>query len=70
LAQSEVAFNRAHQDLVAAVVMAVAGHRAIELDSVRQQVYVFVLCVGVARDDVLVGVQPHAIQVAPANSVH
>jgi hypothetical protein len=41
---------------VAPVVVAVAGYLAVEPDAIDQQVYMLVLRVEVARDQVLVGV--------------
>jgi hypothetical protein len=58
-------FDRAHQRFLAAVVMALAGYRAVEPDPVRQQVDVFVVRIQVTREDVLVLLQAHALEVAP-----
>ncbi len=46
------------------VVVAIAGHYTIELDPVDDKMYVFVFGVRVTRNDVLVAVQSHTIQVA------
>ena len=60
LLQAEVAFDRAHDDFLAPVVVAVAGNAAIAADAVDQQVHVFMPGVGMAREQVLVVVQAHA----------
>ena len=62
--QAEVAFDRAHDDFLAPVVVAVAGNAAIAADAVDQQVHVFMPGVGMAREQVLVVVQAHARQIA------
>jgi hypothetical protein len=54
LPQPEVTFDRAHQHFLSAVVVTVAGHRAVELDPIRQQVNVFMVGIRVPGDDVLV----------------
>jgi hypothetical protein len=43
----------------------VAGHRAVKLDPIHQQVDVFMVRIRVPCNDVLVPVQSHAMQVAP-----
>jgi hypothetical protein len=62
--QVKVALDLTHQHLVASVVMAVRGDAAIKADAVRQQVHVFVFGIHVARHQVLVVLQSHAVQVA------
>lgn len=65
--QLVMAFDRAHQDFMAPVIVAVACDVAVEPDAIDQQVDVLVLRVIVPRDQVLVVVQSHAMQVALAD---
>jgi hypothetical protein len=65
--QAEVTLNLAHQHFLAPVVVAVARDKSIEPDPICQQVNVFVLGVVVPRNEVLVVVQAHAMQVTLAD---
>jgi hypothetical protein len=62
--QVKVSLNLAHQHFVAPIVIAVGCDIAVEADAVHQQVHVFVLGVHVARHQVLIVFQSHAMQVA------
>jgi hypothetical protein len=57
------ALDGTHQNLLPPIVMAVRGDAAIKANAVNQQVYMLVFCIEVARHDVLVVLQSHALQV-------
>jgi hypothetical protein len=58
-----LALDGAHQNLLPPIVMAVRGDAAIKANPVNQQVYMLVFRVEMARHNVLVVFQPHALQV-------
>lgn len=64
LPQAELTFDLAHQGLLPAIVVAVAGDRAVKLDTIDQQVHMFVISIFMPGHDVLVPIQTHTLQIA------